>query len=234
MSEIDYHLSELEIARTKGNHRRIMPVLPDGFQSILDLGCGIGQTLIACELNPKTFACGVDIDAESLAYGKELSPYIRFVCARREHLPFRDQSFEVVISRVSLPYTHIPSALQEIARILTPSGYVWFTLHPFTRLREDAIGAIRSGNLKSFVYAIYTLINGICFHLTGRLFRFPLMGNRYESFQTVGGMTRAMHRAGFEQVRMECDRFFVVTAVKRDWSPHTNTKEDTICAESAA
>lgn len=234
MSTIDYHLGELEIARTPGDPRRVMPVLPDFFGSILDLGCGVGQTLIACELKPETFVCGVDIDAEALAFGKELSPHICFARARGERLPFRNQSFEVVISRVTLPFTHIPSALQEIARVLKPGGYVWFTLHPFTRLREDAIGAIRSGNLKSFVYQIYTLINGICLHLTGRQFRFPLNRNRCESFQTVGGITKAMYRAGFERVHAECGRFFIVTAVKRDCSPFTDSKEETLCVASAA
>jgi len=215
MSEIDYHLGELEIARTPGAPRRILPDLPASFWSILDLGCGIGQTLISSELKPGTFACGVDLDAEALAYGKELSPHIRFVCAQGEKLPFPDRSFEVVISRVSLPYMHIPSALEEIARVLTPNGFVWFTLHPFTMLRDDAIGAIRSGNLRSFVYAIYVLINGICFHLSGRQLRYPLNRDKCESFQTTGGISRAMDRAGFERVRVERGRFFVVSAVKR-------------------
>ena len=234
MSNIEYHMGELEIARTPGDPRRIQPLLPDRFESVLDLGCGIGQTLISCDLKPETFACGVDIDAESLAYGKGLSPHIHFVCARGERLPFRDDSFEVVISRVSLPHMHIPSALHEIVRVSKPGGYVWFTLHPFAMLREKVIEAISSRNLKGFVYAIYILINGIWFHLTGRQFRFPLNRDRCESFQTVGGITRAMHRAGFEQVRTECGHFFIVAAVKREWSPHTDSKENTLCVESAA
>jgi len=209
-----------------------MPVLPDSFGSILDLGCGIGQTLISCELKPETFACGVDINAESLAFGKELSPHICFVCARGERLPFHDRSFEVVISRVSLPVMHIPSALREIARVLKPGGYVWFTLHPFAMSREKIIGAIRSMDLKSFVYQIYILINGICFHLTGRQFRFPFKQKRCESFQTIGGVTRAMHRAGFEQVRAERGHFFIVTAVTKRRSQFTDPKEEKLCAAS--
>lgn len=231
MSEIEYHLGELEIARTPDDPRRIMPALPDSFDSILDLGCGIGQTLIMCELKPGAFACGVDVDAAALAYGKKLSPHIRFVCAQGESLPFPDHSFEVVISRVALPYMHIPSVLQEIERILTPSGYVWFALHPFTMLRDDAINAIRSGNLKSFVYVVYVLINGICFHLTGRQFRYPLNRAKCESFQTTGGISKAMDRAGFERVRAERGRSFVVSAVKRACSSFL-IKVGTLCAAS--
>jgi ubiquinone/menaquinone biosynthesis C-methylase UbiE len=234
MNAIDYHLGELGIARTPGDPRRILPVLPDRFGSILDLGCGIGQTLIDCELKPGTFACGVDIEAEVLAFGQKLTPHLHFVCAQGERLPFRDRSFEVVISRVSLPYMEIPRALQEIARVVTPGGSVWFTLHPFAQWRADTMNALRAGNLKGIIYAIYILLNGIYFHLTGRQFRYPLKRNRCESFQTIGSITRAMQQAGFEQVRTELGRFFVVTAVMRDRSPSSVAKEETLCVESAA
>lgn len=234
MNAIDYHLEELAIARTPGDPRWIMPVLPDRFESILDLGCGIGQTLMACELKPETFVCGVDIEAEALAFGQELTPRIHFVCAQGERLPFRDRAFEIVISRVSLPYMHIPCALQEIARVITPNGYVWFTLHPFARWREDTMNALRTGNLKGVVYGLYVLLNGICLHLIGRQFRYPLNRHRCESFQTIGGITRAMQQAGFEQVRTEYGRFFVVTAVMRDRVPSTEAKEETLCVEFAA
>src|SRR5262245_10880877 len=205
MNEIEYHLGELKIACTPGDSRRVMPVLPDTFRSILDLGCGIGQTLISCQLNPGTFACGVDIDAESLAYGKQLTPSIHFVRASGERLPFGDRAFETVVSRISLPYLHIPNALQEIARILTPGGHIWFTLHSFRTVWEDALGAIRSWSPKNVAYAIYVLINGVCLHLAGRQFRYPLNRNKCESFQAVEGMTKAMRKAGFEHVRIECD-----------------------------
>jgi len=233
MNEIEYHLGELKIARTPGDPRRVMPVLPDSFGSILDLGCGIGQTLISCGLKPETFACGVDINEESLAFGKRASPHICFVCASGERLPFHDGSFEVVISRVSLPLMHIPGALQEIARVLKPGGCVWFTLHPFNVQREKIIAAIRSKDLKSFIYQVYIVINGICFHLTGRQFRFPFKQKRCESFQTIGGITRAMRQAGFELVRVEHGNFFVVTAVLKQRSPSTDTKEEKVCAASA-
>jgi ubiquinone/menaquinone biosynthesis C-methylase UbiE len=234
MNAIDYHLEELEIARTPGDPRWIMPTLPARFSSILDLGCGIGQTLIACELKPETFACGVDIEAEVVAFGQALTPRFHFVCAQGERLPFRERSFEVVISRVALPYMEIPRALAEIARVVTPGGYVWFTLHPFARWREDTRNALRAGNLKGVIYAIYVLLNGICFHLTGRQFRYPLKRQRCESFQTIGSITRAMQQAGFEQVRTKLGRFFVVTAVMPDRAPTAAAKEETLCVESAA
>src|SRR5262245_7954626 len=134
MSEIAYHVGELEVARTLNDPRRVMPTLPDQYQSILDVGCGAGQILIACDLEPGIFACGVDLDEEALALGRRMSENILFVCAQGERLPFNDHSFDIVISRVALPHMHIPSALHEIARVLRPGGYVWFTLYPLSKI----------------------------------------------------------------------------------------------------
>jgi len=215
MSEIAYHLRELEIARTVDDARRILPELPEAFESILDLGCGIGQTLIACDLPPNAFACGVDVDEEALAYGRKIADHISFVRASGEHLPFADGSFDVVISRVTLPHMHVPKALREISRALKPGGRVWLTLYPMTWVLRRAGVSLKAGNLKNFAYQFYVMANGVLFHLTGRQFRFPF-SRRYESFQTVRGVTRAMKEAGFENVRAEQSGFFIVTASKAD------------------
>jgi len=215
MSEIAYHLGELEIARNVDDARHILPELPEAFESVLDLGCGIGQTLIACNLPPETFACGVDIDEEALAYGRKLANHISFVRASGEHLPFADGSFDVVISRVTLPNMHVPNALREISRALKPGGRVWLTLYPMTWVLHRACESLKTGNLKNFAYQFYVTANSVFFHLTGRQFRFPF-SRRCESFQTVRGVTRAMKEAGFEKVRAEQNRFFIVTACKAD------------------
>ena len=215
MSEIAYHLGELDIARNADDARRILPELPETFESILDLGCGIGQTLIACNLPPKTFACGVDVNEEALAYGRKIADHISFVRASGEHLPFADGLFDVVISRVTLPHMHVPKALREISRALKPRGRVWLTLYPMSWILHRAGESLKAGNLKNFAYQFYVMTNGAFFHLTGRQFRFPF-NRRCESFQTVKGVIRAMREAGFENVRAEQNRFFIVTASKAD------------------
>ena len=215
MSEIAYHLGELEIARNVDDARCILPELPETFESILDLGCGIGQTLIACNLPPKTFACGVDVNEEALAYGRKIADHISFVRASGEHLPFADGLFDVVISRVTLPHMHVPKALREISRALKPRGRVWLTLYPMSWILHRAGESLKAGNLKNFAYQFYVMTNGAFFHLTGRQFRFPF-NRRCESFQTVKGVIRALKEAGFENVRAEQNRFFIVTASKAD------------------
>ena len=215
MSEIAYHLGEWDIARNVDDARRTLPELPETFESILDLGCGIGQTLIACNLPPKTFACGVDVNEEALAYGRKIADHISFVRASGEHLPFADGLFDVVISRVTLPHMHVPKALREISRALKPRGRVWLTLYPMSWILHRAGESLKAGNLKNFAYQFYVMTNGAFFHLTGRQFRFPF-NRRCESFQTVKGVIRALKEAGFENVRAEQNRFFIVTASKAD------------------
>lgn len=48
---------------------------------------------------------------------------------RAEHLPFADDSFDIVTSQYGLEYTDIPLAVAEIARIQKPGGVFQFVLH---------------------------------------------------------------------------------------------------------
>lgn len=48
---VEYHRSELAIALDPSNHARAMPpILPTKHKRILDVGCGMGQTLLAAQL----------------------------------------------------------------------------------------------------------------------------------------------------------------------------------------
>jgi SAM-dependent methyltransferase len=215
-SSLEYHLAEFKIAVSPDDPRRLQPVLPNDFASILDIGCGVGQGLLSLELNDDIFACGADIDEAALRHGKELAPGIQFVCTEGERLPLRDLSFDFVMSRVALPYMHLPKALSEIARVVKPGGQIWFSLHPWSTAYDGLIQGIRSISLKNTLYRLYVIVNGVCFHFVGRQFRFPLARRRCESFQTVRGMRRAMNRAGFVEVRVKPGHGFIVTAVKAD------------------
>jgi len=215
MSELAYHLLELKIARERDDPRRVAPVLSDPYASVLDIGCGAGQTLITSKLNSTTFSCGVDIDQEALALGAQLSRRIAFVRASGERLPFSDCSFEVVISRVSLPYMRLPVALREIVRVLKPGGQVWFAMHPISMPFRDVARSLKERNGKNLAHQLYVIVNGLLFHFTGRQFRSPFNRAKCESFQTARGIVRAMRAAGFDQVRVERGRFLVVTASKQ-------------------
>jgi ubiquinone/menaquinone biosynthesis C-methylase UbiE len=215
MSELAYHMLELEIARTREDPRRVMPDFPDHYESALDIGCGAGQTLIASKLKPGAFICGIDIDEEALALGRRLSRRISFVRASGERLPFSDGSFDFIISRVALLLMHLPVALREVARVLKPGGQVWFTLHPISMPLRSIARSIKARNAKNLAHQLYVIVNGLLFHFTGRQFRSPFNRAKCESFQTARGIVKAMRAAGFDQVRAESGRFLVVTASKQ-------------------
>ena len=118
-----YHRMELRIALDGADSRRAMPVIPPGVTSILDVGCGAGQTLIASRLRPAVRAVGVDPDFEALALGRRLGAPVHLVHACGESLPFAADSFDMVISRVAVPYMRRGSALAEMARVLRPGGH---------------------------------------------------------------------------------------------------------------
>jgi SAM-dependent methyltransferase len=151
---------------------------------------------------------GVDIDEESLAQGRLNFPQFEFVRGRGEQLPFSDERFDVVISRVAVCYMDIPIVLREMRRVLKVGGEVKMKLHPYTFTLAELRAEIGSGPLwrraQSAVYRGYVFANGLALHLGGFNFRFPLARRRCESFQTREGMRRALVAAHFGKVDFSC------------------------------
>jgi SAM-dependent methyltransferase len=209
---IEYHQSELAIALDPSNPARAMPPILSKYKRILDVGCGMGQSLIAAQLPDDVQAYGVDCDMEAIEAGRRLAPpNITLECAGGEKLPFEDRYFNLVFSRVALPYMDINKALREISRVLEGGGDVWLTLHPasmvFSRVKQSA----RGGNLKDVVFCSYVLLNGALFNYFGIQFSFF---GRQETFQTHGGIARAMKRAGLTCLPMQTSKHFVVQGQK--------------------
>ncbi len=209
MSEMEYHLREAQIARSAGDTRRILPVVPRDARRVLDIGCGAGQTLLALDLRGVA-AVGVDFDREALQLGRSLSEEFHFVQSQGEWLPFREGCFDLVFSRVAVPYMDIPRALGEMARVLRPGGSLWVTLHPLWMLSWPAAFS----SPKALAFELYRLANTAWFTLCGGVFRYPLRRRRLESYQTERGMRLALGAAGFEGIAFEHGGHFLVTARK--------------------
>jgi len=207
-----YHEGELEIARSPGDPRRILPTVPPTARRVLDVGCGAGQSLIGLALPPDVAAIGVDRDADALTLGTTWTNDVCFVCGSGASLPFADQSFDFVFSRVALPYMHVPTALKEIRRVLSTDGRMWLVLHGPGIVFSQLASAVRGGHAKSALFQSYAALNGAVYHLTGRLLRWPI-GGRYESFQTRRIIPR-LRETGFTDIQVESAPHFIVQARK--------------------
>jgi ubiquinone/menaquinone biosynthesis C-methylase UbiE len=205
-----YHEGELEIARSPGDPRRILPDVPPNARRVLDVGCGAGQSLIALGLPATTIAVGIDRDSDALSLGATWTRDVQFACGSGESLPFADETFDFVFSRVALPYMHVPTALNEIRRVLAPDGRVWLVLHGPRIVFSQLAEAVRGGHAKSALFQSYAAVNGALYHLTGRLLRWPV-GGRYESFQTRRIVPR-LRRAGFTDIVVESAPHFILQA----------------------
>ena len=96
---------------------------------------------------------GMDVDARAVKAGaRQHGEAIRFVVGDGHTLPFTSGLFDLVISRVAVPYMDIPVTLREVNRVLRGGGQVWMTLHPVrmaaTRRKRGGRLADRFGSVK--------------------------------------------------------------------------------------
>jgi SAM-dependent methyltransferase len=198
-----YHLDELRIALDPSHPAHILPPKVQPGSMVLDLGCGAGQTLIAAYPDQTTF--GLDVDHSILKLGSKLSRDVRFCCGKAEELPYRDDTFDLVIARVSLAYTEIERSLHEASRVLKPGGRLWMTLHPW----HLPLRMAQHGNWRGRLFFLYVVANSLSLHYLGK--EFSLMGKR-ESFQTRSGMVRLLKKCGFGDICITRDKHFVIEA----------------------
>jgi len=161
---------------------------------VLDLGCGWGEDLASWGVTASDEITGIDIDERRLAVAQVRFPNRTYLQSAGERLPFEDESFDRVISALSLPYMNIQKTLAEIHRILVAGGGLSLKLHlPSFTLSELLHNALPKP--APTIFRLYVLANGLLFHCTGRTIGF--VNARTESFQTQRGMTIALNRAGF-------------------------------------
>ena len=171
--------------------------LPDNCGSILDLGCGDGSTLTLCPKVPRRV--GIDIDPDAIRKAIAKVPGAEFFVGTGESLPFPDSSFDAIVCCVAIPYMNIPSALKECARVVRPGGMILLSYHSWVFLRQ--CWRRNNANLAGYLFRTYVTLNGISFHLFGRIFRYPLRPSMTESFQTEMALKRCLREAGFEEFR---------------------------------
>jgi SAM-dependent methyltransferase len=111
---------------------------------VLDAGCGCGGTTRALEAQGS--AIGVDLHPRALALAARRGP-LRLARASVAALPFRDASFDAVVSVDVLYHRAVPddaAALVEIARVVRPGGVVLLWLPAYEWLRSSHDEAVHT------------------------------------------------------------------------------------------
>ena len=86
-------------------------------QKILDVACGSGEWLKICELSGLSVS-GVDLSEKAIDICKENMPLGFFYSQSAEHLPFEDNSFDVITCLGSLEHFVNPvQSLKEMVRV---------------------------------------------------------------------------------------------------------------------
>ena len=175
-----------------------------GATRILDVGCGNGASLLDAGACGCKFAVGVDISFESVFEAKRNLPWAYFVVARGDALPFKDNSFDDLISYVAIVLMPIVPALDEMHRVCRPGARVTLSVHDLRFALFDLRGKLRSPALKSIVGRLWVIVNGILFIVAGRNVKMPFTkpDHGWETWQTRGSMRRALKKAGFGSVRV--------------------------------
>lgn len=194
MSNLEYHLQELEIAKDINDSRRTMPDLLPSDQVIVDIGCGIGQTFIALKCTDRT-CIGIDVDAEAINYGiKHFGEDIDFHLTDAINIPLQPNSVDLVISRVALPYTNIPKVLKSVRRVLKENGRIWFTIHSDELVKGWLKKAVKKKNYKDVIHKVYVLMNGYLLKYFGVVI--PFVNGNYESWQDEEAIIKILKRNG--------------------------------------
>ena len=105
-------------------HETILSFVPDGKQSVLDIGCGNAWAAAALARHAQVFI-SLDIASENLIKAKQLVPAANHVAVRGDviNLPFKSNSIDTIISAEVIEHVHDTKAyLDSIIRVLKPGG----------------------------------------------------------------------------------------------------------------
>lgn len=106
-----------------------------GNKTVLDAGCGYGfYSFIAEHLGAKSVV-GIDFSSEMIKlaqeYKKQRGSRVNFLEASVEQVPFKNESFDMVISGMALELKDLNSGIKELGRILKNNGALIFSVpHP--------------------------------------------------------------------------------------------------------
>jgi SAM-dependent methyltransferase len=156
---------------------------------LLDVGCGVGCLLYeANKRNINVF--GLDVSYEALAKARKMMPSMRASVADGERLPFKDDSFDSVVSLGSIEhFLHPERGIEEIGRVskingkivllLPNSFYLGDVLKVLFRGRSDEQWQIQEKLLTRDQWRLFIESNGL---KVDKIYRY----NKYPEFFQEG------------------------------------------------
>jgi ubiquinone/menaquinone biosynthesis C-methylase UbiE len=102
-------------------------------KNILDIGCGTGAIVADIASLTTGRITGIDTDKERLSYTRATThiPGLTLVGADAQDLPFKDETFDLVVFSVVLMYVKDKQkAVTEMARVTQKNGIVLATMEP--------------------------------------------------------------------------------------------------------
>lgn len=126
----------------------------DHIKCVLDIGCGTGALLSDLEALSPGRIIGADINLEYLQLASSTAPDVDLLGANVHLLPFRENSFDIVLCHYFLLWAGNPQhALEEMRRVTRPGGSVVAFAEPdyggridhpqeFVPIREFQISAL--------------------------------------------------------------------------------------------
>ncbi|MGD0654665.1 MAG: class I SAM-dependent methyltransferase [Thermoguttaceae bacterium] len=178
---------------------------------LLDVGCGAGQTLFRLQRFGLAECVGIDHDIESMAWGYRMQPRlgtnpVDFVCASGEAIPFAENRFTHILSRVALNYIHQKHAVREAVRVLEPGGMLSFRVMNvgyYLRLLSKARSIRRvAANLYKLGWGCVAALTGFQFQPQHRL-------AAKEIFATLFRLRKLLHKAGCDVLHWKNNTTFL-------------------------
>lgn len=173
---------------------------------VLDVGCGAGLQLLPFAKNKNALCFGIDIGEEVGEVGNMIfreqgfAGKGFFLRSLGEEIPFADESFEVVICRVALPYMDNRKALREIARVLQPNGKIFLKIHAplfyFGMIKKR----LKTLNPKQLAYPLICLTGGTISLLSGKHPNGDFWKGK-EVYQTRGFLEKELSKNGFRIIK---------------------------------
>jgi SAM-dependent methyltransferase len=183
----------------QGSYKFALPSYPLDGLTILDVGCQDGDAFSHPMFAHAKALFGLDVDWQAIRDGQRRYPHLKLVVSSAESSPLHSSLFDVVMSRVSLPYTHIPTSLAEIHRSMKPGGRLYISMHDLRLQMEWLRDAFKHRAWKRIADQAYVFPASWLYNLTGICLPRP-WNRQYETFQTEQRMRKELERAGFINV----------------------------------